>query len=233
MLGVLERRERALERRAGRVRDARVVVALVLADGVLHERRRLVDRRRDRARGRVGLLAVVDASRLEVHLRGLMLSGAEPRGELVERLVEARRVAPRADELERLRLAVEARLRAADDLVADEEREHVVAVLALRLRHVHLEAVAEAPERLGAFAVVDQPVERREQRGAVGHGPSIASGCARHSPSTSSTPACGSALLAEPLPLSRTVTVSVSGYQRGPDPRAAGRRGARRRVTSP
>jgi hypothetical protein len=89
----------------------------------------------------------------------------------VHGLLESRRVAPRAEQAERLRLEVVARLRAPDDLVADEEREHVVAVLALRLRDVHLEPVAEVPERLGAVAVVDEAVERREERRAVGHRP--------------------------------------------------------------
>ena len=65
---------------------------------------------------------------------------------------------------------VEARLRAADDLVADEERQHVVAVLALRLRDEHLEPVAEVPQRLGAVAVVDEAVEGGEEDGAVGDG---------------------------------------------------------------
>src|SRR5437588_421511 len=67
VLGRLERREAALERRARGVVDARVVVALVLADGVLHVRRGLVDRRDDRAGGGVRLLALVDRARLEIH----------------------------------------------------------------------------------------------------------------------------------------------------------------------
>ena len=66
-------------------------------------------------------------------------------------------------------LAVEARFGAADEPVADEQRQHVVAVLALRLRDVHLEPVAEAPQRLGPRAVVDQAVEGREQRRPVRH----------------------------------------------------------------
>ena len=50
-----------------RVRAARVVVALVLADRVLHEGRRLVDRR-DRGPGRrVRVLPDVDRARLELH----------------------------------------------------------------------------------------------------------------------------------------------------------------------
>ena len=65
--GVLERGEALLERRSRRVRDARVVVALVHADRLLRERGGLVDRRRHRARRRVGLLAGMDRARLEVH----------------------------------------------------------------------------------------------------------------------------------------------------------------------
>ena len=67
MLGRLERGERGLERLPRRVRDARVVVALVLADRVLDVRRRLVDRRDDRAGRGIRLLADVDCARLEVH----------------------------------------------------------------------------------------------------------------------------------------------------------------------
>ena len=65
-------------------------------------------------------------------------------------------------------LAVDDRLGPSDEAVADEERQDVVAVLALRRGDVHLEAVEEVPQRLGAVAVVDQAVERREQRRAVG-----------------------------------------------------------------
>ena len=54
----------------------------------------------------------------------------------------------------------ERRLDAADDTVAFQDREDVVAVLALRLRHVHLEAVEEVPQLVRAGAVVDQLVER-------------------------------------------------------------------------
>ena len=56
-----------LERVPGRVGDARVVVALVLADRVLDVRRRLVDRRDDRAGRGIRLLADVDRAGLEVH----------------------------------------------------------------------------------------------------------------------------------------------------------------------
>jgi hypothetical protein len=65
VLGVLQRRERRLQRRPRRVRDARVVVALVDADRLLHVRRRLVDRRDDRAGRRVRLLTDVDRPGLE------------------------------------------------------------------------------------------------------------------------------------------------------------------------
>ena len=58
-----------------------------------------------------------------------------------------------------------------DDPVAAQDRQDVVAVLALRGRDVHLEPVEEAPERLRPVAVVDEPVERREEGRARGrHG---------------------------------------------------------------
>ena len=77
---------------------------------------------------------------------------------------------PCAEELKRARLPVESRFRAADDRVADEERQDVVAELALRLRDEHLEPVVEVPQRLGAVAVIDEAVEGRQEHGAVGHG---------------------------------------------------------------
>ena len=89
VLGVLERGEALLERRPRRVRDARVVVALVDADRLLHEGRGLVDRRDDRAGRRVGLLPVVDRARLEVHAGDG--SPAQP-----ERVTRAPRANPRA-----------------------------------------------------------------------------------------------------------------------------------------
>ena len=46
----------------------------------------------------------------------------------------------------------------------EQERKHVVAVLALRLGHVDLDAVAEAEDPLGAGALPDQRVERAQQR---------------------------------------------------------------------
>ncbi len=94
VLRVLERGERHLQRRAGRVRDARVVVALVDADRFLHERRGLVDRRDDRAGRRVGLLAVVDRSGLEVHYR-LMLA-APSQAARSSRASSSRDVSPQA-----------------------------------------------------------------------------------------------------------------------------------------
>src|ERR687892_1859282 len=53
---------------------------------------------------------------------------AEEGGEAVHGLAEAGRVSPCPEQLERPRLAVEARLRAADETVADEQRQDVVAV---------------------------------------------------------------------------------------------------------
>ena len=107
------------------------------------------------------------------------------------------------------------RLGAADDAVADQERQDVVAVLALRLRHVHLEAVVEVPERLGAVAVVDEPVERREQRRAIGHRPVGRVGVGVPAASSSSrTPCARKRRSASIRSASRSGTVSVSGYQR-------------------
>src|SRR5207244_213359 len=71
VLGRLERGEAELERRARRVRDTRVVVALVLPDLLLHVGGGLVDRHRDGARGGIRLLPLVDRAGLEVHLQML------------------------------------------------------------------------------------------------------------------------------------------------------------------
>ena len=57
-----------------------------------------------------------------------------------------------------------------DETVAFQDRQDVVAVLALRRRHVHLEPIAEAEQGLGPVAIVHEPVERRQHRDPVGHG---------------------------------------------------------------
>ena len=165
----LERGEALLERGPRRVRDARVVVALVDADGLLHVGRRLVDRGRDRAGRVVRLLPDVDRARLELHgadatRAALDPLGAEEGGEARERLVERARCRPRR----RAPRASSSSGRSAarcDPTISspDEDRQDVVAVLPLRLRHVHLEAVVEVEERLGAVAVVDQAVEGGEE----------------------------------------------------------------------
>src|SRR5215510_3165577 len=95
---------------------------------------------------------------------------AEPRTEAGECLVRARGISPGTDHLELARRPVEARLDTADDAVTGEDREDVVAELALRLRDVHLEPVVEAEQRLGPVAVVDEPVEGGEEGDAVRHG---------------------------------------------------------------
>src|SRR6266576_6135024 len=94
--------------------------------------------------------------------------GPEKGRQLVQCRVQPRGVAPGAEHLELPGLAVEARLDPTHDPVADEERQYVVTVLALRLGDVHLEPVAEAPQRLGPVAVLDEAVERREHCHAVG-----------------------------------------------------------------
>ncbi len=100
-----EARQR-LERVARRVRDARVVVALVLADRLLHVGRGLVDRRDDRAGRRVGLLAGVDGSGLEVHLADDGIESerrhGEPREGASSALVERARGADARLAVERL-----------------------------------------------------------------------------------------------------------------------------------
>src|SRR5262249_43606154 len=60
-------------------------------------------------------------------------------------------------------LAVEAGIDPADPRAAAQNGEDVGAVLPLRLGHVHLEPVVEAEQLFGAVAVVDKPVERREE----------------------------------------------------------------------
>src|SRR3990172_5639593 len=85
--------------------------------------------------------------------------GAEDSGEARERLVQARRVAPGPEHLERLRLPVEAP-DAAYEAVADEDREHVVPELPLhhlslserdrarRLRHSRASMPELSPQAL-------------------------------------------------------------------------------------
>ena len=112
-------------------------------------------------------------------------------------------------------LAVEDRLDPADEAVAVEDREDVVAVLALRRRDVHLEPVEEVPERLGAVAVVDEAVERREEVDARGTGPSSASGCATSRPRSQPHAERAEALLVVEPPRLRERRASRSrGYQR-------------------
>src|SRR4051812_39736831 len=95
----------------------------------------------------------------------------QPPRQLAQRLRERHRLLPvlppRAKHAELARLPVVHRLDTADDTVAAQDRQHVVAVFALRLRDVHLQPVAEPPQRLGPVAVGDEPVERREEGDAV------------------------------------------------------------------
>src|SRR5262249_13635834 len=92
----------------------------------------------------------------------------------VQRLREVERLharlPPDALDLQSALLAVEDGLDPADEPVAVEDGEDVVAVLPLCRGDVHLEPVVEVPERLGAGSVADEPVERREERGAKRHG---------------------------------------------------------------
>jgi hypothetical protein len=173
VVGALERRERRCERRARRVRDARVVVALVLADRVLDEGRRLVDRRDDRARRGIGLLALVYRARLELH-RAKSTSGrparrqhaGEPRERRVEAVVEiAAHAGLRVERLhaQNALASVVLEIDAADEPVASQERQHVVAVDALVLALVHLDHVTEAEDPLEVGPVPQEVVERGEE----------------------------------------------------------------------
>src|SRR5436305_6695034 len=95
------------------------------------------------------------------------LLGAEERAEALESLGQPGRVAPGAEQLERPCLAVETRLGPSDDPVADEQGQNVVAVLALRLRDVHLQPIVEFEERFRTVSVVHESVEWREKRDPV------------------------------------------------------------------
>ena len=64
-------------------------------------------------------------------------------------------------------LAVGLEVDARDEPVAEQERQHVVAVDALGLRDVDLELEAEAEQALDAAALPQQVVERAEQRAGV------------------------------------------------------------------
>ena len=85
-------------------------------------------------------------------------------GELVRRLFRSAGFGVRAEHPEHPVLAVGLEVDPADDPVAEQEREHVVAVHPLRLGHVDLDPVEEVEELLGALALPDDRVERAEQR---------------------------------------------------------------------
>ena len=59
-------------------------------------------------------------------------------------------------------LAVGLQVDGGDDVFADQDRQREIAEQALLLRHIGLEAVAVAEEQLGALALDDQRIERRE-----------------------------------------------------------------------
>ena len=61
------------------------------------------------------------------------------------------------------RLAVGLEIDSRDEVLAEQERQDVIAVRPLLGRHVDLDAVAEAEQPLGAAALPDQRVERRKE----------------------------------------------------------------------
>ena len=113
------------------------------------------------ARGRGETSAGQD--QVELQPAGEVLQLAAHRGGRgrVERLVLVDRIDP-----EHAGLAVRGGVDLADQPVAVQHRERVVAPSALGRGLVHLELVVEVEQLEGALAVVDEPVERRQQRGA-------------------------------------------------------------------
>src|SRR5438067_2793806 len=97
----------------------------------------------------------------------------EEGGEAAERAVERHGLRPglpvHGVDAKDAGLAIENGVDAPDQAIAAQNRQHVVAVLALRLRHVHLEPVVKPEQRLGPVTVVDEAVERGEKRRAGGH----------------------------------------------------------------
>ena len=67
--------------------------------------------------------------------------------------------------LENRSFAVGLEIEPRNQLVSQQQREHEVPVLALRLGHVDLDAVVEAEEAQRTAAIPDERVERRQERG--------------------------------------------------------------------
>src|SRR6476469_4773881 len=94
---------------------------------------------------------------------------AQPGGEVAQLALHARRdglaepdvLVDRVDH-EPAGLAIRLGVQLPDEPVVVEDRQREVAPAALVLGLVHLEDVLETPQLLGADAVVDEPVERRE-----------------------------------------------------------------------
>src|ERR1051326_6013439 len=70
----------------------------------------------------------------------------------------------RVPRLEDVRLAVRLQVDAADQLAVVEERQAVIAVLALVARNVDLDPVEVAPQAMDALAVPEERIERAEER---------------------------------------------------------------------
>src|SRR3954464_8726637 len=117
-----------------------------------------------------------DRRRFRVHDLGRV----EPLRQALDRARDSRpraggraRFGPETLDPEHLRRAIESRLDPPDGPVTAQDRQDVVAVLPLRLRDVHLEPVEEVPERLGTIAVLDEPVERGEERDTAPDGAGV------------------------------------------------------------
>src|SRR4051794_21858216 len=94
----------------------------------------------------------------------------EPACEILQRALHRVRATfpPGSEDAQHPGPAIVERLDPPDDAVAPQDRQDVVAVLALCLRDVHLEAVEEVPEGERAVAVVDQAVEGGQEGDARG-----------------------------------------------------------------
>ena len=140
---------RGAEGAGHRARARAVPAARGRIAALLRPRPGRVPHRADRAQRELGV--ATPAAAAQSLRRGTPGSSSrQPRAEACKRLR-----APPCRPMRRARvnspvLRSKTRLDAADEPVAAEDRQHVVAVLALRLRHVHLEPVAEVEERLGA-----------------------------------------------------------------------------------
>src|SRR5215210_658241 len=105
---------------------------------------------------------------------GLEAAEPQPRRQRLELSLDSFGHGPREPDVlvdrvypQRRRLAIGDRVELADEAISVEDRQREVAPAPFGGRLVHLEVVLEVEELLRASAVVDQPVERRQERRAT------------------------------------------------------------------